>query len=102
MLCLEVHALIPNYDRILKLKKYQWQNDEFLELAIKNALNRTIAFQHRSVIRDDAENLHKAEAELMDLFIMLFLWADNEPELLEQRLEGLLSHAKGQKGQKKD
>lgn len=102
MLCLEARVLIPNYDRILKLKKYQWQNDEFLELAIKNALNRAIAFQHRAVIRGDAENLHKAETELMDLFIMLFLWANDEPELLEQRLEGLLSHAEGQKGQKKN
>ena len=68
-----------------------------LDLTIKECLNNVVALQQHSIVHKNAENLQKFDQKLMDLFILLTMWANDETELVEQRLELFLNDAKTKK-----
>ena len=99
MCCLEEKKLILSSDKIDQLKQ-QWSNDQYLMLAINDCLHASCLLKDKCILHNNAENLALFDHKLMELFLLLAVWAQNEPELLASHTDNLFQHAKNQKKKK--
>ncbi len=80
-------------DKLDKLKQGKWQNEYLLSLAIISHVREVLLLSDYATVHKTAENLFAVDKEMMDLFILLQMWANDNPELLEARLEKFIKKA---------
>lgn len=93
MFYLEENALKLS-SRQLKFLKKTYQNQGLLDLSIQSQLNKVCAQQTYCLTHGNAEHINKLDTELMNLYILLMLWAQDEHDLFLRQAELFLKNEK--------
>lgn len=71
---------------LTKLRQKRWHDEYFLQLAIMSHVREVTLLSDKAMLNKTSDNLTALDKEMMDLFILLSIWAETEPELLEGRI----------------
>jgi len=80
-----------NDERLFELSKGRWKDEHLLTLAINDHIYEAGILRNSYVEHKTAEKLVGFENKLMDLFILLSMWAKEDPNLFNQRLDIFLA-----------